>query len=708
MITTEDKTIQSLVDDIRDGKLLLPEMQRAYVWDSTQVREFFDSLYHNYPSGQFLVWDTDDLPYIRSLSVTGTAAPHRRPRLLLDGQQRLTSLAAVMLDKKLKVRGRSRPINIVFNVYDPRFEVANASHHPQAGWISLTRLFKDGAASILRDLKLEFGTPESDAAYERVQALDNVRNYKYRLDVLEGLSYEEVTRIFVRINSGGSHLNSADLALAQMSSRWQGVTEQFDGYLESIHKRGWELDYSILLRVLSAFLTNQSRLSQLFRSGRDLSVDDLQAAWKRAQPAMTQAIDFLTHNCLIDRLSMMPTNYVLVPLAIFFDRFGQSVTEQQTRDLRRWLYMALIWSRYSGTSETNLDQDIAALVRENDQPIRRMIQNIEDKVGQRPVTERELRDQLNNSPYMLMAYVLARQAYAQDWFNGVAIGGNQALEYHHIFPKALLKTRYNLRQDSRIINQVANLAFLSAQANGRISSQSPDQYLPAIEPTRLATQSVPMDASLWTFDQFEEFALQRRMKLANAINSLLQSLADSAEPQPPIALALLESHIDTVEDTMRQIIVLRLEREHGALAWKRGMPGDTRANVEQRIVQRVKQYPYEADQYKTLEAKLEHCQFSDYAQIINYNWRLFEDVFGQKPKFEQMFTPALNARNALKHNRTMDDSEVKIAEGASEWLERCLRDAIRRDMVGSVADEIDDAGEAADAEDDDDAEEVVS
>ncbi len=692
VITTEDKGIQSLVEDIRDGRLLLPEMQRAYVWDSTQVRDFFDSLYHNYPSGQLLVWDTDDLPYSRSLGLTGIAAPDRRPRLLLDGQQRMTSLAAVMLGNPLHVRWRTRAIDIVFNVYDPKFEVASAAHHAQAGWVSLTRLFTQGAATILRDLKLEFGTPEGDAAYERINALDNIRSYKYRLNVLEGLSYEEVTHIFVRINSGGTKLNSADLALAQVSSRWRGVTEEFDNYLYHIRQRGWELDYSILLRVLTALLTSQSRLSQLFRSGREhLGVEDLQAAWRRARPAMTQAIDFLVQNCLIDRLSMMPTDYVLVPLSVFFDHFGQSVTEQQTRDLRRWLYLALIWSRYTGPTETNLDQDIAALLRDNDQPIQRMIQNIEDKVGKRPVTERELQDQLNNSPYMLMAYVLARRAHAQDWFNGVAIGGNQTLEYHHIFPKALLKTRYDLRQDSRVINQVANLAFLSARANGRISSQAPSEYLSTIEPSRLVAQSVPMDSALWTLDQYEEFTLRRRTQLANEINNLLQSLMDAPATWATSALALLETHIDTLEDSIRQIIRLRLEREFGALAWKRGMPGDTRSKIEQRISQRVQHNPFEAGQFESLEVKLEHCQFSDYPQIILYNWSLFQDVFGQKPRFEQMFSSVLNARNAFKHSRPMDDSDVKIADGASDWLEQCLRTAARLDQASSDADENDES-----------------
>src|SRR5436853_2049563 len=100
MIRAQDQDIQSLVADIRDGKLLLPELQRRYVWKAVQVRDLFDSLYHQYPSGQLLIWETDNLPLMRTLGIDGVNSGDRRPQLLLDGQQRLTSLAAIMLGKE--------------------------------------------------------------------------------------------------------------------------------------------------------------------------------------------------------------------------------------------------------------------------------------------------------------------------------------------------------------------------------------------------------------------------------------------------------------------------------------------------------------------------------------------------------------------------------------------------------------------------------
>lgn len=673
-INTEERSIQRLVEDVHEKRLLLPELQRPYVWKSTQVRDFFDSLYHQYPSGQLLVWETDDLPYARTLGISGISGSDRRPRILLDGQQRLTSLAAVMLGKPLKVRGRERPIDIVFNVYNEKFEVADATHRLQKSWISLTKLFREGIGTILGDLQLDFKVEEDSLAHQHLQALDDVRKYMYRVNVLEGLYYGEVTDIFVRINSGGTRLNSADLTLAQISSRWRGVTEELEAYQYKIKQLGWELDTTILLRVLAAISTNQSTLSQFFRSGRDttITVDNLRDAWERAKPAMDQAIYFIIHNCSIDRLSMLPTNYVLVPLTIFFDRHGENVGEEQARDLQRWLYMALIWSRYSNSSETNLDQDISALGK--DDPIHRMIQNIEVKVGQdRLVTERELQEQLNNSPYMVMAYVLARRGHAQDWFNGVAIGAGQDLEYHHIFPKALLSSKYDLKAQSRIVNQVANLAFLSGKANARIAAKAPNDYLANIDESRLVAQNVPLDRTLWTLDQFEMFVQERRTVIADAINQLLQSLTNKPALWAVSGTPILKARMTDIEERIRVLIDERLSTSFGLAAWRQGVPGDVKQTVEERIAQRERLHPYEQGQHKSLQTRLGFAHFGDYVRIMQANWELFDDVFGDKKRMEQHFRSAQDARNAFAHNRDISRSELALAEGAILWIEDCLR-----------------------------------
>ncbi|MEP7162354.1 MAG: DUF262 domain-containing protein, partial [Candidatus Moraniibacteriota bacterium] len=111
-----DTTVGSLVTMIRDGELRLPEMQRRYVWPATRVRDLLDSLYRGYPSGTILVWETDREMPSRDLAVTQETSPFKGHKLLLDGQQRLTSLSAIVRGEPVSTRGRKKPIEILFNL----------------------------------------------------------------------------------------------------------------------------------------------------------------------------------------------------------------------------------------------------------------------------------------------------------------------------------------------------------------------------------------------------------------------------------------------------------------------------------------------------------------------------------------------------------------------------------------------------------------
>lgn len=333
--------------------------------------------------------------------------------------------------------------------------------------------------------------------------------------------------------------------------------------------------------------------------------------------------------------------------------------------------MALIWSRYSGTGETNLDQDYTALSREH--PIQQMVQNIEDKVGHdRQVTERELRDQRKNSPYMTMSYVLARYADAEDWFNGVKIGGSQAIELHHVFPKSILGKRYNLRADSLTIDQVANLAFLSRRANLAISNSSPADYLAKIDVHRLKGQYVPLDIALWNLDHFEDFVNQRRTMLADGINKLLSSLSDQPALHPQSDINVLESRIEALEHELRDVVADRLIEARGDSALDSCIPGSIRRSLVTRLQQQVNKNPFVAEDFQLLTELLQFCQFSDYAKIMQANWALFSSDFGDGEHFGQHIKAVTDARNAFAHNRPMSKSDLLSAESGLVWIEECL------------------------------------
>jgi len=114
-----EASVDELVSMIERGELRLPEMQRRYVWRSTRVRDLLDSLYRGYPSGAILLWETDEKVPLQDMAVSQQANPYQSTRLLLDGQQRLTSLAAVIRGESIKVRGRKKPIELLFNLDHP-------------------------------------------------------------------------------------------------------------------------------------------------------------------------------------------------------------------------------------------------------------------------------------------------------------------------------------------------------------------------------------------------------------------------------------------------------------------------------------------------------------------------------------------------------------------------------------------------------------
>jgi hypothetical protein len=264
-----EASVNELVTMIEKGELQLPEMQRRYVWRSTRVRDLLDSLYRGWPSGAILVWETEENVPLQDFALEQTRSPYATTRLLLDGQQRLTSLAAVIRGKPIVVRGRVRPIDILFNLEHPdslavvtevneesddedeledttdsdedelraridkmAFVVATKKLATLPYWVKVSDVFQtDQDAPFLKRAGLkDFDDPRFAKYSQRLEQLRSIRNYVYRMDVLErSMLYQDVTEIFVRVNSLGAKLRSSDLALAQITAKWRGALKEFQG-----------------------------------------------------------------------------------------------------------------------------------------------------------------------------------------------------------------------------------------------------------------------------------------------------------------------------------------------------------------------------------------------------------------------------------------------------------------------------------------------
>jgi hypothetical protein len=157
--------IKTLVDMFKRGEVQLPEIQRHYVWRATRVRDLLDSLYRGYPSGSILMWETDEPVPTRDFAIAQDTTAFAGRKLLLDGQQRLTSLAAVVNGEPITVRGRKRPIDILFNLDHPDgppLDVAEVEGDEDSPLTPYDELPDDCATTIIlrfpRQLEITIGT----------------------------------------------------------------------------------------------------------------------------------------------------------------------------------------------------------------------------------------------------------------------------------------------------------------------------------------------------------------------------------------------------------------------------------------------------------------------------------------------------------------------------------------------------------------------
>lgn len=567
-----EASVEELVSMIERGELRLPEMQRQYVWRSTRVRDLLDSLYRGYPSGAILLWETDEAVPLQDFAVSQSTNPYQSTRLLLDGQQRLTSLSAVIRGEPVSVRGRRRPIDLLFNLEHPdqlavvteveenggdeddvdddgeligdetdstedellkrfnkmTFVVATRKLEQLPQWVKVSEVFKtDSDAPFLKRAGISgFDDPRYEKYSQRLARLRGIRKYVYRMDVLERtLSYDEVTEIFVRVNSLGAKLRSSDLALAQITAKWRHSLQTFQDFQKDCTKTGFDLDLGLHLKNLMAFATSQSR----FQIVGSLSVEKLQKAWKEACEGMEFALNFARSNLGIDSPALLSSPFLLVVLAYFGHSRNYVLSNDEAQQLRYWALAANAKGRFSrGSSETILDQDLATI--RNGGGVNELIDRLRLQFGRLDITPEELEGRNQRSALFKTMFLAFRAAGAKDWRSYLAIaldhsGSQHRLQFHHIFPKALLRGSYAPRE----ADDIANLAFIGGKTNRAISDKAPVTYLLPLVAQHgaalFAAQCIPVEEELLALDRYKAFLQERRKRIAAALNAFIHAAA---------------------------------------------------------------------------------------------------------------------------------------------------------------------------------------
>ena len=365
--------------------------------------------------------------------------------------------------------------------------------------------------------------PKADIYGQRLDRLKAIKKYVYRMDVLErSLSYDEVTEIFVRVNSLGAKLRSSDLALAQITARWKNSLSTFQAFQSECKDAGFDFELGIHLKNLVAMATGQSK----FKSVSSLNLERLLAAWSNAKEGMHFALNFLRSNVGIDSPVLLSSPFIVVAISYFGHTRGYQISPDESKLLRYWVLTANAKGRFSrGSSETLLDQDIAA-IRDGGN-IQNLIDRLKAQVGLLEVTPEELSGRNQRSALFKTMFLAFRAAGAKDWNSNLAIsldhsGAQHRLQFHHIFPKALLtKAGYQQRE----ADDISNLAFIGGKTNRIISDKPPREYLTAmvskIGVTGFDAQQIPMEEGLLETSVFKEFLDARRHRIATRINAFI-------------------------------------------------------------------------------------------------------------------------------------------------------------------------------------------
>ena len=467
-------------------------------------------------------------------------------KLILDGQQRLTTLYALFDGSPPPFfEGEDLYFKLYFNFIEEEFEFWQpVKMRDNPAWIEITPFLKKGLHAFLSELNtLPEDLKDLYMKYiHRFTALDEIRNYQYALDVVPkggiDMSVEEVVQVFNLVNSSGVALNKADLALAHICSFWPEARGELKEFYLKLKKTGFDFrigkgrELELFVRCIAGVAIGNILLEGPFYK---TSIETIKAAWEKVKYILEYLINLLRNDAYIDSTNNLSTFFVLIPILVYLARNqGYFINEQEKKRFLYWFYVAQLRGRYSGAMESSLQADLNVLKQID--PVSGLIENLLAQSGRIDVEPKELAGKGIRSTYYNMVYIVARSLSAVDWFTGISLyskhlGKPNKLESHHIFPKSRLYKEGGYSgtdpEDQKKVNEIANRAFLTQKANLKAGSNLPDVYLPSVKenyPKSLSAQFIPMSEELWKVERFEDFLAERRKNIADAINNFLNEL----------------------------------------------------------------------------------------------------------------------------------------------------------------------------------------
>lgn len=585
-----DYTLGTLMDSIQMGSIGLPDIQRPFVWKNAKVRNLFDSIYRGFPVGYFLLWENGIEGGSKSI---GTDGKQKTPSLLIvDGQQRLTSLYAVTRGVPVvREDYQSEKIEIAFNPLLEKFEVLDAAIKRDPAfipnisviWSKETDLFDlvDSYLDALAQAR-DISPDERKRIRKAFSKLQNLLSFPFTtLALSAGIDEEQVAEIFVRINSEGKKLNQADFILTLMSVFWDQGRTQLEDFCRQARTPSngpssfnyfIEPDPDQLLRVSVGLGFRRARLQYVYSilRGKDLETGAFSTERREAQFAilknaqarvldLTYWHDFLKAimqaGFRSGRIISSQNNIVFAYILYLLGRTEYKVDEFKLRQLiARWFFMTALTGRYSSSPESKMEFDLARLRGVQDPA---SFVSVIEEICNATLTNdywaitlpNDLATAAASSPSMFAffaaltlhdARVLFSKHKVTELLDPSTKSKKSALERHHLFPKEHLK-KIGIA-DPRETNQIANFTLVEWGDNGEISGDSPTDYVPALAQRFKGAELAQMYAwhalpEGWENMGYHEFLKKRRELMAASIRDAYQKLA-GGEPTDSKASAL--------------------------------------------------------------------------------------------------------------------------------------------------------------------------
>lgn len=530
-------TVRDMVEKSVNHRWSVPEFQRGFVWKPTQVRDLIDSLWRGYPVGTLLVWDS------RRPVMTRSAPDGEGPtQWVVDGQQRTTALCILSGRKPYWWNSNWDPVlrrcDIRFDVHaktEPYFWVASAAHRkvktrrylPVSELLSLDTSRDDDQKKMMelaKQVKLD-GLCDGMDAMEVYTRLDRVRKIRDAEVVVVTVDneLEDVVDIFARLNSKGTRVREADIYLGIVAARSPGwVRDNFLPFLSELEDAGFAVSPSLVFRSLSAI--GQGKVN--FKAVEDAfwSADQIGPAWKRTKSSWALLKKHMKEIGLSGN-ALLPADNVLVSTVALLDKFPHA----EFSKVFYWLLQALRLGRYSGSSNSALDEDLREIA--NASTLEDALTAMLARLRYVPPMEPKdfLRDYSDSRFGRLLLYLLAYKNAAQDWDSvGLRIGFDSEdlvagfePQYHHVFPRKFLQGKVS----GESIEALANIAVIGPKINIRISAQDPMGYVNKYKIAELKlTQQHIFDLPVTAVDAFPTWLQRRADLLAHAANEFLENL----------------------------------------------------------------------------------------------------------------------------------------------------------------------------------------